>query len=367
MKCKQCGINNPANNKTCFVCSARLPQVATEQIELPTLPKTKSLRKVRNITFSLKLRKDAIKSAVQYFEMQWQLLRRPWWAAILSIIPGLGQAYNRQWIKSLVFFSIYLILIIGIIIKINDPISDYIIYFTLGLMAISLVDAMVVCLKRYQDIDLEFQPTRKQKVSAVFYALFLFGFVLMIGQFEFSAAIRLVHINNNSLASFAQKPDRVCITCVPYWFRQPQRGDIVWYYSERFSVSDSNDNLWVIQEGTNMEKVIGLPGETVTIRDRKIYINNQPLSTEFYPVATQNMPGITITLPAKKYFILQSVIPQPGDTLADHVGFAVGMPDSHNAAFAPLETWQRVCSIPEDKIIGKLWFIYDPPKRRRFF
>ncbi|MDI6783331.1 MAG: signal peptidase I [bacterium] len=366
MKCRQCGINNPAGNKTCFVCGARLPHISPEEIELPTLPKTKSFRGIRNLTFGLKLRKDAFKSALQYFEMQWQILRRPWWAAWLSIIPGLGQAYNRQWIKALVYFSIYLILIIAIIIKINDQISDYIIYFALGLTAVSFVDALVTCLKKYQDIELEFQPTRRQKISAFFYALFAFGLLLIFLQFEFATAFRLVHINNNSLMPIVQRGDRVCINCVPYWFRKPIRGDVVWYHTEQFSAEDSNDNLWIIAEGTNIEKVIGLPGERVELRDKKIYINNIPLGTEYEPLVTKNMPNVQVQLPENTYFILRSVIPQPGDTLADHLGMVLDLPSSHTALIRGTETWQRICSIPEKKIIGKVWFIYDPPQRRRF-
>jgi signal peptidase I len=299
--------------------------------------------------------------------MQWQLLRRPWWAAWLSVIPGLGQAYNRQWIKALIYFSIYLILIIGIIIKINDPFSDYIIYLALGLTAVSFVDALVTCLKKYQDIELEFQPTRQQKISAVFYALFAFGLLLIFLQFEFAAAFRLVHINNNSLMPIVQSKDRVCINCVPYWFRKPNRGDIVWYHTEQFRAEDSNENLWLIGEGTNIERVIGLPGEFVEMKDRKIYINTVPLAIEYYPLVTKNIPNVQVQLPHNAYFILRSVIPQPGDTLADHLGMALDLPSSHNAFIRETETWQQICTIPEKKIIGKVWFIYDPPKRRRFF
>ncbi|MCX7920170.1 MAG: signal peptidase I [bacterium] len=367
MKCPRCGIFNPTENQTCFVCGEKFTTSPPAEIKLPSFPRTKSLRRWRNVTFRLKLRTDVLKSAVQYAEMQWQLLRRPWWAAWLSLVPGLGQLYNRQWKKSLVFFTIYFCLILGIIIKIKDPVSNYLIYFTIGLIAIAFVDGLVSCIKKNQDFDLEFQPTRRQKLSALFYALFAYGLLLMFLQFELAAAFKLVHINNNSLAPIIQKLDRICINCVPYWFREPNRGDIVWYYTDQFSVSDSADNLWIIAAGTNIEKVIGLPGETVEIKDRKIYINNQPLLPEYYPIVTQNMPNLKVTLNKNTYFILRSVIPQPGDTVSDHIGFITGMPQAHNARFAPLETWQRVCSVPKEKIIGKLWFIYDPPQRRRFF
>jgi signal peptidase I len=366
MKCRQCGINNPAENETCFVCGARIPKIAPEDIKLPTLPKSKTFRGLRNLTFGLKLRKDTIKAALQYFEMQWQILRHPWWAAWLSVIPGLGQAYNRQWTKAILYFSIYLILIIAIIIKINDPVSDYIIYFALGLTVVSFVDAMVSCLKKYQDIDLEFQPTRRQKISALFFALFAFGAILIFCQLEFAVAFRLVHINNNSLQPYIQVGDRVCITCVPYWFRNPKRGDVVWYHTVGFRAEDG-ENLWIIAEGTNLERVIGLPGELVEMKEGKVYINQIPIDTRYYPLVTNNMPNMSIQLPQDTYFILRSVIPQPGDTGADQLGMMLGMPSSHNAHIADPAIWHKVCSIPRKDIIGKPWFIYDPPKRRRVF
>ncbi|MFB3895826.1 MAG: signal peptidase I [bacterium] len=367
MKCPQCGINNPANNEICFVCGTRIPKLAPENIKLPTLPKTKTFRGFRNLSLSLKLRKDSLKGALHYLEMEWQILRHPWWAAWLSVIPGLGQAYNRQWAKSIVFFSIYLILIIAIIIKINDPVSDYIIYFALGLTAVSFVDAMVSCLKKYQDIDLEFQPTRRQKISALFYALFAFGAILMFCQLEFAFALRLVHINNDSLQPFVQKGDHVCITCVPYWFRNPKRGDVVWYFTESFMTEDNSENIFIIGEGTNMERVIGLPGELVEMKDGKIYINQVPLDTKYYPLVTKNIPNISVQLTKDTYFILRSVIPQPGDTMADQFSLLKGMPSSHNAVIRDPAIWRKVCSIPKKKIIGKPWFIYDPPQRRRAF
>lgn len=365
MKCQQCGINNPINNATCFACGSRLTAIPPEQIELPELPKTRSLRRLRNLTFGLKLRKDALKSAWEYIEMEWQLLRRPWWAAWLSVIPGLGQAYNRQWIKALIYFSIYLVLVTAIMIKINDPVSDYIIYFTLGLMAVAFVDALVTCLKRYQDIDLEFQPTRRQKISALFYALFAFGLFLIFLQFEIAAAFRLVHINNDSLIPFLRNGDHVCINSVPYWFRHPKRGDVVWYHTERFRAEDG-ENLWVIGEGTNIERIVGMPGERAEIKENKIYINGVLLDSKYYPLVSKHMPSIEIQVPKDSYFILYSVIPQPGNTIADKLGMFLGMPGSHNAHIADPAIWQKICAVQRKKIIGKPWFIYDPPQRRRF-
>ncbi len=108
-----------------------------------------------------------------------------------------------------------------------------------------------------------------------------------------------------------------------YLFQRPQRGDIVVF---RFPNDPSRDFI---------KRVIGLPGETVEVRNGQVYINGQPLDEPYL----RERPSYTfqpVTVPPGHYFVL-------GDNRNNSS-------DSH--------IWGVV---PESNIIGKAWFSYWPP------
>jgi signal peptidase I len=62
-----------------------------------------------------------------------------------------------------------------------------------------------------------------------------------------------------------------------YVFAQPQRGDIV-----VFTRPDETDTPLEDESDINIiKRVVGLPGDTVEVRDTKLYINNQPLEESY--------------------------------------------------------------------------------------
>ena len=62
-----------------------------------------------------------------------------------------------------------------------------------------------------------------------------------------------------------------------YVFSQPQRGDIV-----VFTRPDESDTPLEDESDINIiKRVVGLPGDTVEVRDTKLFINNQPLDEEY--------------------------------------------------------------------------------------
>lgn len=116
---------------------------------------------------------------------------------------------------------------------------------------------------------------------------------------------------------------------VSYRLGEPARGDVVVFkapptYKDEF-----------------IKRIIGLPGEQVTIKEGKIYINGRELEEEYLPENTQIVPGKyltegqTITVPANSYFVL-------GDN-RDH------SLDSRN--IGPIE---------RQYITGRAWFVYWP-------
>jgi signal peptidase I len=121
--------------------------------------------------------------------------------------------------------------------------------------------------------------------------------------------------------------DGECITVNKMSYRSsgPQRGEVI-VFDPPF---DSPHPF--------IKRVIGLPGETVEIKDGKVFIDGIPLE-EAYIMAPPNEPMPATEVPETEYFVL-------GDNRNSSN-------DSHNG-------W----TVPGDNIIGRAWFIYWPPSK----
>ncbi|MDD3888776.1 MAG: signal peptidase I [Syntrophomonadaceae bacterium] len=90
-------------------------------------------------------------------------------------------------------------------------------------------------------------------------------------------------IPTGSMLPTVQLNDRVWVNRFIYHFKEPQRGDVVMFQPPE-SVNSSTPYL---------KRVIGLPGETVEMKNNKVYINDkallepyvaEPLEYEYGPV-----------------------------------------------------------------------------------
>ena len=115
-------------------------------------------------------------------------------------------------------------------------------------------------------------------------------------------------------------------------FRPPNRGDIVVF---RFPLDPKRDFI---------KRVIGIPGDSIEIRDEKVFVNGTQL-VENYILATSNYTYGPKTVPPGRYFVL-------GDNRRNSY-------DSH--------AWGSSCGavdqcefVPEENIIGQAWITYWP-------
>jgi signal peptidase I len=110
-----------------------------------------------------------------------------------------------------------------------------------------------------------------------------------------------------------------------YRFHLPERGDIVVFHFPR---DPSRDYI---------KRIIGLPGETVEIRQEQVYINGQILEEPYRtnPVSYSLKPML---VGPDEFFVL-------GDNRDSSS-------DSHN--------WGM---LPKDEVIGKAWLSYWPPSQ----
>ncbi len=103
-----------------------------------------------------------------------------------------------------------------------------------------------------------------------------------------------VEISDDSMYPTLSDEDRVIVEKLSYEFSDPKRFDVVVFPLE------------YQEDAYSVKRVIGLPGETVQIRDGVIYINGNQLD-DSYGYETIKNPGLAsegVTLGEQEYFVL---------------------------------------------------------------
>ena len=121
--------------------------------------------------------------------------------------------------------------------------------------------------------------------------------------------------------------DCIMVNKMSYRSSGPQRGQVI-----VFNPPFDSPHPYI-------KRVIGLPGETIEIRDQSVFIDGIPLDEE-YVMAPPNYTMLVTVVPENEYFVL-------GDNRNNSN-------DSHTG-------WM----VPRDNIIGRAWFVYWPPSRWR--
>ena len=100
-------------------------------------------------------------------------------------------------------------------------------------------------------------------------------------------------VDGSSMSTTLTDGDQLIVQQLSYYFHEPERFDII-----VFPIS-TEDNY--------IKRIIGLPGETVQIRDGQVYINGSLLTEDRFGSDLMQDPGMaadTIYLQADEYFVL---------------------------------------------------------------
>ena len=144
--------------------------------------------------------------------------------------------------------------------------------------------------------------------------------------------------------------DRVLVTKIPYYFGDPQRGDIIVFSDPDPQKRPDRGFIggithWLaqavgVQKPDNedfIKRVIGLPGDKVWAKHGKVYVNGVAISEPYLTERTADFGPQKV--PPGRYFV---------------------MGDNRNNS---LDSRYGLGTVPRDAIIGEAFFIIWPPSR----
>lgn len=120
------------------------------------------------------------------------------------------------------------------------------------------------------------------------YATILLAVGLIVHYFFYSVVI----VRGESMEPNYMDGDIMVVDKISYRVDQPKRGDVV----AMFFPGEPRNRF--------LKRVIGLPGENVTIQDGAILLNGEPLDEQYLPEGVLTFPNIERDLIEGEYFVV---------------------------------------------------------------
>ncbi len=141
-------------------------------------------------------------------------------------------------------------------------------------------------------------------------------------------------IPTGSMRPTFMEGDRIFVNKISYHFNEPERGDIIVF---KYPLDRKKDFV---------KRLVGLPGETIEIRNGMLYVNGEalddaPFSNQYYYNRDNwlyGQEGQAFVVPANHYFVLGDNSAHSSD--GRHWGF-----------------------VPDDNVVGKAFIIWWPLNR----
>lgn len=148
---------------------------------------------------------------------------------------------------------------------------------------------------------------KKEIISMILYLAIVFVAVYVI----ITYVGQRTAVNGDSMEPTLSDGNQLIMDKLSYHFRDPERYEVVIF------PCPTDPEVYYIK------RVIGLPGETVQIKNEKVYIDGKELTTEVYGIAPIEEPGIAsepLTLGDDEYFVLGDNRPVSRDSRYEEVG-----------------------------------------------
>jgi signal peptidase I len=202
---------------------------------------------------------------------------------------------------------------------------------------------------RKTDGDGEGPRPKKRRHPALTFLGELPGLILMafaLALFIKSTLLQAFWIPTGSMEPTLVPGDRVIVAKVPYYFHDPQRGDVI-VFEEPDPAKEPDRGVWGaithwLGQGLGfsppdhpdyIKRVIGEPGDVVSARNGNVYVNDVRISEPYLHERTARFPETTV--PAGKLFVM-------GDNRSNSLDsrFTLGF-------------------VPVDRVVGKaVWIIW---------
>ena len=121
--------------------------------------------------------------------------------------------------------------------------------------------------------------------------------VLALGIRQFVAEARF--IPSGSMIPTLQIDDRLVIEKISYYFNEPKRGDIIVFRAPQKALDAAN----VQGKAAYIKRVIGLPGETVEVKEGKVFIDGKALQEDYIQAPPDYILEAEV-VPADEYLVL---------------------------------------------------------------
>ncbi|WP_310603602.1 signal peptidase I [Anaerosporobacter sp.] len=141
----------------------------------------------------------------------------------------------------------------------------------------------------------EISKKRKKIIKEIIIWVVEIILVILLAYLLVEYAIEKTTVVGESMETTLQENDKVIINKLAYRFSKPKRFDVI-----VFKQTGKEHSYY------NIKRVIGLPGETVQIKDGIVYIDGEPI-TEKADVELIKNPGLAVEpviLEEKEYFVL---------------------------------------------------------------
>lgn len=170
----------------------------------------------------------------------------------------------------------------------------------------------------------------KKLSSFIFETLQVIIFAVSIFLFVYLLVLQPHKIKGQSMSPSFKDGEFLLTDKVSYRFGEAMRGDVV-----VFEAPGTEQDF--------IKRIIGLPGETVLVKDGRVFIDNKELAEPYLEPNARTNPSrftrenVPVTVPPESIFVL-------GDNRDNSL-------DSRSFGF-----------ISVDKLRGKAWFVYWPPE-----
>lgn len=152
----------------------------------------------------------------------------------------------------------------------------------------------------------------KEIIIVIFVVIFIMTFIISQNTIPSGSMIPTLNIK-----------DRLLVSMLPYYYRSPERGEMVVF-------NGPDGQKWI-------KRVVGLPGETVDIKEGNIYIDGERLDESLY--------------------LQEEGISEPNPILTSAINYPYTIPDGHYFLLGDnrLESYdcRYIGVIPEEEITGK--------------